>query len=349
MKKVTNEAIVLIPNFNGEKLLIECLSSVLEQKFSKFGVILVDDGSKDGSVESTRKKFPSVDILALDKNQGFAKAVNKGLRYAFNKYSPKYVALLNNDTIVDKFWLGSLIGSMSSNENIAAVTSNMLSYDDPNVIDGQGVTYNFVGEGKGINVFKRREDVKSPEKKVLGACFGAALLRTVHLKRIGLLDERFFSYNEDVDWSLGANLLGYDIIFDEKAIVYHKGSSSWKNRSMEKKYLCMRNSFCLMIKNYKLKSLIKLSPMLFNHYFRSSLGYFLNRKIQNGRLVKLSEKKVSFEQRIKHSILPLRAAFWNIANIWKTLYLRKKIQSKRSLSDRELFKLFDKSYKKYRK
>lgn len=253
------ETIVIIPNYNGLPHLKECLPSLENQTYKKFKIIVVDDGSSDNSVEFLKNNHSQTEVLRLQANGGFANAVNAGINYATQTYSPIYIALLNNDTKIDQNWLKLLIESMDSEKNVASVASNMLFWDSPGVINSHGGMCNSIGIGKDINFGRKNLNINI-QKYVLSSCFGATLLKADALSAIGLLDKRYFAYYEDLDWGMRANIFGYKIIFDERAIVYHRGSATFKNREYEKIYLCLRNSLCTIIKNYQLKNLLKSAP-----------------------------------------------------------------------------------------
>lgn len=320
------ETVVLIPNLNGEHNLKECLSSLLGQSYKEFKIILIDNNSVDNSVDYVKENFPMIDILQLNENQGFTKAINTGIKYSIEKYQPKYIALLNNDTKVVENWLFYLTKSIESENKIAAVTSNMLFYDDPNIINSQGGTSDIFGDGYDINIFKKINDIGKFQKKVLYSCGGAMLLKTIFLKNIGVFDERYFAYSEDLDWGWRANLYGYKVIFEEKAIIYHKGSVSWGKSRFKKEYLCKRNSLCAIIKNYELRTLVKISPFLFWNYITYPAWVLIN-------------KKIPFKEKTEFALIPLKSVIWNIKNIKETLKLRKDIQSNRKIEDLEIFKL----------
>lgn len=324
------ETTVLIPNFNGEAHLAECLSSLFEQSYQKFKIIFIDNGSIDKSIEHVRNNFPDTDILGLNRNYGFAKAINIGINYSIKKYNPKFIALLNNDAKANKDWLYYLSKSIEFEPKIAAVASNMLFYDSPDIINSQGGTANIIGDGYDINIFRNLKDNNKIQEKVLYPCAGATLLKTARLKEIGIFDERYFAYCEDLDWGWRANLYGYKIIFAEKAIVYHKKSASLRDDNCKKEYLCKRNSLCTIIKNYQLKTLMKMMPFLFWNYLTYPLWALKN-------------KKFPFRKRFEFALIPLKSLSWNIKNIKNSLKLRKTIQLKRRIKDLEIFKLMMKN------
>ncbi len=328
-----HETIVLIPNYNGRQHLDECLSSLHEQTYRDFKIVFIDDFSKDNSILFVRTNFPDVDVLALPENMNFARGVNIGMKYAIDKYSPKYIAVLNNDTKADKDWLKHLVAAIDSKERIAAVASNMLFYDNHRIINSQGGTYNFFGEGHDINMYKNRSEVKEARSSVLSTCWGATLIKTEYIKNIGYLDGRYTAYFEDLDWGWRANLFGYKLIFEPKAIVYHKGSSSWKNQEIRKYYLCLRNSLCTMLKNYEFRSLVKILPVIFSNY----LFFYIGRLFSSSRK---NPDELSFYKRLRYSLIPVRLLLWNAGNLPKTLYLRRSIQSRRKISDAEIFRFF---------
>lgn len=331
---------ILIPNFDGLAHLPECLSSLLAQTEENFQIIIIDDGSSDGSVSFVKKDFPLVGILVLEENVGFAKAVNLGIEYAIRKYQPTYIAILNNDTKTDKNWLKELIRAIESEKNIAAVASNMLFYDRPDTINSQGGKFTFNGWGLDINFNKKIAKIKKYPRFVLASCWGATLIKSEAIKNIGLLDEDYYSYFEDLDWGYRTNLYGYKIIFNPDAIVYHKYGASWRNHKFKKLYLCRKNSLRTIIKNYELKNILKVFPLiLFDYFICFPAACLINRKIENGRLTTLFEEKYPFSKRFKFLAIPLAASFWNIKNLSQTLELRKKIQQKRTISDRVIFKL----------
>ena len=252
------KTVVLVINFNGVKHLQECLSSLSIQTYQKTKILVVDDGSTDTSLNFIQTNFPTIEILALKTNLGFAKVVNGGINYALDKYQPTYLAILNNDTRVDQDWLKNLIRAIETEKNIVAVASNMLFYNDPSLINSQGSKFTFSGHGLDINFKKKRSEVKIMAKYVLASCWGATLLRSETLNKIGLLDENYYAYFEDLDWGYRANLLGYKIVFEPKALVLHKGSAFWENYQFKKIYLCERNSLYTIIKNYEFKNILKV-------------------------------------------------------------------------------------------
>ena len=333
------EICILIPNYNGLIYLSDCLDSLVNQKHNNFKIVLIDDGSIDGSVGYVSDNFSQVEILKLESNLGFARAVNLGIKHVLDHYDPKYLAVLNNDTKVDVAWLESLIKTAESDDNIAAVSSNMLYFDRPDIINSQGGTCDLIGYAHDINDGKNISEGYGDVRPILSACWGATLVRVSALEDVGLLDERYFSFAEDVDWGWRANLLGYKIVSDPKAIVLHHGSASWRGQDIRRHELCFRNMFCTMIKNYSAFYLLLLLIVILLHYPLVSIGYLLNLKFENGRLIRVFQYKNNFLDRIRSSLIPWKSLGWNVKELGTTIKYRRGIQQRRKVRDKEIFKL----------
>ncbi|MEM3074538.1 MAG: glycosyltransferase [Candidatus Pacearchaeota archaeon] len=338
--KETYETVVLIPSHNGAYLLEECLSSLKKQTYKNFKIVVIDNASTDNTEELIDERFPEVKLLFRDKNDGFVKSMNEGIRYVIEKYNPKYIAPLNNDAVVNKDWLKNLVNAINSEKNIAAVASNMFFYHYPNVINSQGCIMDKYGRCIDINIFKKINSVGNPKRYILGASWGAALISIEALNNIGLLDEKYYSYYEDLDWGWRANLMGYKCIFEKKAIVYHKFSASWKNNNYKKVYLCKRNAIRAIIKNYELKNLLNKLPIIFIENLSFSIKSLYSKRLNN-KIPRNLKKQIGNHYGIKYALIPLKSLFWNLYNLRDTLKERKKIQSKRKIEDNEIHNLIE--------
>ena len=230
MTKIT----VVIPNYQGIKFIEECLGSLYAQEEGtpEYEVLVVDNASKDGSVEVIREKFPKTRLICLEENTGFCHAVNVGIQ---NSESP-YVLLLNNDTKVFPDFIRQLYDVMDNFPGIFSVSAAMLDWDKPVLMDDAGDFYTIFGWALARG--KRKPYAKYQRRaKVFSACGGAALYRRSVLEEIGLFDENHFAYLEDLDLGYRARIHGYENIYAPAARVIHYGSATtgsrynaWKTR-----------------------------------------------------------------------------------------------------------------------
>lgn len=213
---------IVIPNWNGWGVLEPCLRSLRNQRFRDYRVYVVDNNSQDGSVAKVRACFPEVELIALPENRGFSAAVNMGIRASRGDF----VVALNNDTVADPGWLEVLVGTMESRPEMSFGASMLLSYREPDVIDSIGDGYSRFGLGFKIGVHRRNAGQYREPFEVFGACAAASIYRRSMLDEVGLFDEDFFAYMEDIDLSIRARMAGHRCLAIPGAIVYHIGSAS---------------------------------------------------------------------------------------------------------------------------
>ncbi len=248
---------VIVPNWNGVAFLSECLNSIGSQ-VGKDGIIVVDNGSVDGSIEIVENKFPDVQLIKLDKNYGFAGGVNRGIEAAIID-GATYIALFNNDAIAEPNWLQNLVARMDASPKAAIVTSKILHLDDKR-LDSTGDFYSVYGFS-----FPRGRDEEDSgqydnDTNVFAASGGASLYRVSALKEIGLFDEAFFAYYEDVDISFRARLAGWEVLYEPAAIVRHAiGGTSSKYGNFTR-FHTIKNFFYLYYKNMPVKLYLKYLP-----------------------------------------------------------------------------------------
>jgi GT2 family glycosyltransferase len=246
----------VIVNWNGRHLLAECLDSVFQQSFRDFEVIVVDNGSRDGSGDFIRSSYPTVLLISLDANRGFAGGSNAGIRAA----SGDYIALLNNDTRTDPGWLAALVKEAENTPSAGMWASKILSYDDPGVIDNVGLLLYRDGLARGKGRLEQDRGQYDREREALFPSGCAGLYRRRMLDEIGLFDEEFFAYADDVDLGLRGRLAGWGCIFVPEARVFHRYSASSSTYSPFKAFLVERNRVWVLLKYYPLE-LILISPL----------------------------------------------------------------------------------------
>ncbi len=264
---------VIIPNYNGKPYLKTCLESVRMQTHLK-EVILVDNGSTDGSGDYIKKSYPDYTLIQNETNQGFAAAVNQGIRAS----QTRYIFLLNTDVELEQDCTSHLRECIGEDENIFAVSARMVQYQDRSRMDDAGDEYTILGWTKRVGYGKPLENYDQP-REVFSACGGAALYRRSILEDIGLLDEQFFAYLEDVDLSYRARIHGYQCRYCPGAVVYHVGSAtSGGQYNQFKTPLSARNNVYLPYKNMPWPQLLLNLPFLvvgflLKYLFFSQKGY----------------------------------------------------------------------------
>jgi GT2 family glycosyltransferase len=244
---------IIIPNWNGKNSLKRCLDSVLNQS-TIASIILIENGSNDGSLEYVKKEYSSIKIIDNKKNLGFSGGVNAGIKYALdNNYT--YIALLNNDAVADKKWLENMLRSIKLDKKIGIVTPKMLSNRN-NELDSTGdyLTRWGLPYPRGRGVVDQKQYDRSIN--VFSASGGASLYRAEMFNKVGLFDEDFFAYYEDMDLSFRAQLAGWKIIYEPTSIVHHQiGATSNKIKGFTT-YQTMKNLPWLILKNIPLRYLI---------------------------------------------------------------------------------------------
>ena len=237
-------ASIIIPNWNGVHHLPTCLDSLRRQSYPDFEVIVVDNGSTDGSLELLARDYPEVKVVALPENRGFAGGVNAGIREARGEI----VAVFNNDAEADPCWLGELAGALARHPEAGMATPKVLLLDRREVINTTGDFYGVDGVPGNRGVWQRDEGQFNDEEYVFGAAGVAAAYRRAMLDEVGLLDEGLISYCEDVDLAWRAQLAGWKCVYVPKAVVYHKLSATGGGKIAS--YYCGRNFIYVMAKNY---------------------------------------------------------------------------------------------------
>lgn len=274
MKEIT----IVIPNFNGKEYLSECLVSLeteaQDPQTPEFTVLVVDNGSTDGSVSVLTEQWPEVQKIFLPENTGFCHAVNVGIRAA----ETPYVILLNNDTKVKTGFINSLCQAICRNEKIFSVSARMLMWDKPELLDDAGDRYCVLGWAYSRGKGKAADDFDQPAE-IFSACGGAAIYRRSVFEEIGLFDEAHFAYLEDLDIGYRARIFGYRNYYEPSAEVLHYGSASTGSRYNERKtMLASANSIYVIGKNMPILQVLFNLPFLFIGFFIKFL-FFCRKKM----------------------------------------------------------------------
>jgi len=310
---------VIVITHNGKRYLKECFESLAKQIYKDFDAYLLDNGSTDGSSEFVREKFPWVKIIRFEKNYGFAEGYNRSIRMV----NTEYVALLNDDTKVDRKWLEELVKAIESDISIFAVGSKILFHDSPDVINYADGKFTLMGACLPAS-FGEKDSPKFNKLKYVGAVCGAAVLfRRKIFEEIGGFDGDYFAYHEDVDLCWRAWLKGYRCVYTPKSVVLHRYGGTWGPRwgrqvNPLKLYLVTRNRLANIIKNFEAKNIpiALLCSLLFD---------FVN------IMTNLSSREMA-----RASFNVLKANWDFLKGIKRDLEKRRKIQSNRVLKDKDL-------------
>lgn len=246
---------VIIVTWNGRQFLEACLSAVEAQQGVTFETIVVDNGSDDGTADFVRERFPSVRVLSLQRNLGFAGGNNAGAASARGRY----VAFLNNDTVAEPGWLSALRAGVDEEAGFALTTSRIVYMHDPSRIDSAGD-----GVVRWGGAFKRHHgalsDVASQSEEVFGVCGAACLMPRAVFEELGGFDEDFFASHEDVDLSYRAQLRGYRCRYIADAVVRHHGSATMGTVSEFAVFHGQRNLEWMYFKNAPASVLVRSLP-----------------------------------------------------------------------------------------
>ena len=264
---------VIIPNLDGESLLPISLGSLRNQTFKQFDVTVVDNGSKDGSLDLLREQYPEAKVIRLDRNYGFASAVNRGVEAS----KGEFISLLNNDMELDSKWLEELHRALVDHPEVGGCGSKVLRYRERERINVLGIRLNRNGEVEIIGAGKVDQGQYEEMQYVFGVSAGASLYRKKMFEEIGLFDETFFASYEDVDLSFRAQLAGYKALYVPRAVAYHMVGETIKRRRYFPTYLNNRNKILFFWKNMPDEILKKY----FSKIFWSKTSLFLKRIFLN--------------------------------------------------------------------
>jgi GT2 family glycosyltransferase len=235
---------VVIPAWNGERWLPGLFESLAAQTLAPEEIIVVDNGSGDGTLDWLRREAPHVRVLAQGRNTGFAMAANRGLLAA----RTEFVALVNTDVVLAADWLELMAARLEAEPGCASVACKMVRLGDRSVLDdcGDVLRRDGVCEQRGHGW---TDDGRWDEPGyVFGACAGAALYRRAAVREAGAFDERFFSYLEDVDLALRLQMGGWRCAYEPRAVAEHAGGGSAGELERSVGYWTARNTLLLVSK-----------------------------------------------------------------------------------------------------
>ncbi len=246
---------VIIVTYNSHQDIQACLEAVLRSTNVDLEVIVADNASTDGTPELVRQTFPAVHLVEHEANLGFAEANNRAMRLA----QGDFVFLLNADAVVAADAIAILAKRMASDPQIAVLAPKMLFLQEPCVINSAGLQSNriFYTCDRGFLEYDRGQ--YDEEAEVIGACGGAMFVRRSIIQELGLFDDRYFMYYEDIDFCIRAWIAGYKVMYTPEAIVYHRMRASGRSEYLNE-YVDHRNRLRTLLKNCSPPSVLKLLP-----------------------------------------------------------------------------------------
>lgn len=300
---------IIIVNFNGLGLLRNCLKSLEKNSYENTEIIIVDNGSRDGSIreiKNLKSKIKNLVLIENKKNLGFAEANNQAVAIA----NGELILLLNNDTIVEANFLKILVDKINNDSRIGVVQPKIIFLDTGRLQSGcafltsLGFLYYF---GYGQNPSENKYNKSIPIFSANGACM---LIRKKLVNKVNLFDKEFFAYYEETDFCHRVWLAGYKVIYEPASVIYHKGGQT--SRKMPESFIffhSFKNRLTSSVKNFELPELTRIVLVLIAIYLFLFVIY----------LVKL---RFGLAKAIFNAIL------WNVININSTLKKRKTIQGK---------------------
>lgn len=308
---------IIILNWNGKKHLKKCLISIEKVSYRPLEVIVVDNGSFDGSGEMVKREFPKSVLIVNKKNLGYSGGNNIGIK----KSTGKYVFILNNDTEVTKDFLDPLVDTLEKDSTLGCVQPKLLYGEEHMLLNAVGSYFTSTGflYHYGYRKIENLHQYNVP-LAIYSAKGAAMLLRKSGLEKVGLFDEDFFIFFEETDLCHRLWLAGFKVVYVPNSIIYHYEAVD-TNKQMQdytRNYLSFRNRMCSFIKNLEVINIIKILTVLFSIYLFLLLFYIISNKWYLVRAI-------------------IMGSVWNLLNFSKTLKKRKLIQEKRMIRDSELF------------
>lgn len=314
---------VIIVNFNGKILLERCLESLFKVHYENFEVILVDNNSTDGTIEFVTKKYPSVIVIKLDSNKGFAEPNNIGSKIA----KGDYLLFLNNDTVVTPNFITELVNEIEKDKKIAICQSLLLKPDGSidssgDFIDKLGVVYN--------------SKTKTSKKREISSARGASMLiRKTIFEQLDGFDERFFVSFEDVDLGWRAWILGYRVILIPKSIVYHYGGTTVKKIKSEIAFHGFKNQLSMKITNFEPVLAIKNLTKFFFIYGSRELKIWFDYKIHGMTNQSSTKYENNIAPKPNFKII-FNSIWWIICNQRYLINKQRNVNSQRKVSTKQL-------------
>jgi len=255
---------VIIPHYNGKKILRNCLNSLMKNNLENIEILVIDNGSTDGSQEMLRSDFSNVKLIENEENAGYAGGCNIGMEKAVGR---NYL-LLNNDVEVADNFIEELLRTAESDEKIGLVQPKILSIQNKEYFDYSGGAggeidifgFPFARGRVFINIEKDESQYYDLSNEIFWASGTAVLIKKSLIEKIGALDDDFFAHMEEIDLNWRAHLSGYKSVVTLDTFLYHYSGYTLSSENPRKMYLNHRNNLIMILKNYSFKTLLWVFP-----------------------------------------------------------------------------------------
>ncbi len=317
---------IIIVNYNGKELLQKCLDSLLKVNYDNFEIILVDNNSTDGSVEFITKNYPSLIIIKLDSNKGFAEPNNVAAKIS----KGKYLLFLNNDTVVTPNFIFEMVKVMETDKKIAICQSLLLKPDGSvdssgDFIDHLGVVYN--------------SKTKIDEIREVSSARGASMLvRSDIFEKLDGFDQKFFITFEDVDLCWRSWILGYRVLIIPTSIVYHEGGITIKKIKSEIAFHGFKNQLAMKITNFEPILAMRNMMLFFGIYGIRELKIWLDYTISGSTKLSSTEYEDNIAPKPSFKVIA-KSIFWILSNYGYLLKKQRTINKNRVYSTTILKKM----------
>ena len=303
---------IIILNWNNKDDTINCLQSLEKLDYPNYKIIVVDNGSTDGSQDTVKKQFPDVKLIELDKNYGFAKGNNIGIREAFKDKEVKYIFALNNDTVVHPNCFREMVRVAESDERIGMVQPKVYRMNLCAVFNGVRVpvidtTGHIIRRGIVRDRGQGHPDIGQYDDKtddIIGACACACLYKREMLEDVGLFDESFITYYEDAELSWRAHKKGWKAKFVPNAIVWHKRKGTMKKLDVETRRkiyeLSLRNMVTVVKRHGNFYQKFTVGLWLIKTGICSAIGYRVGKNIIGGAPYFRTLRRLVLNSNTKH-------------------------------------------------
>ena len=317
---------IIIVNYNGKELLQKCLDSLLKVNYDNFEIILVDNNSTDGSVEFITKNYPSLIIIKLDSNKGFAEPNNVAAKIS----KGKYLLFLNNDTVVTPNFIFEMVKVMETDKKIAICQSLLLKPDGSvdssgDFIDHLGVVYNSKTEIDEI-------------REVSSARGASMLVRSDIFEKLDGFDQKFFVTFEDVDLCWRSWILGYRVLIIPTSIVYHEGGITIKKIKSEIAFHGFKNQLAMKITNFEPILAMRNMMLFFGIYGIRELKIWLDYTISGSTKLSSTEYEDNIAPKPSFKVIA-KSIFWILSNYGYLLKKQRTINKNRVYSTTILKKM----------